>query len=161
MTDGSIETTIESPFYIRWKAHSTHMTNLNQAIETVRYVMDRNRWKHLQTQPTEEQKKLLEKFWKERDPNPDSEENELEEEYYRRVSFTNQNFAPWGGQVDGWETDRGRIYIIFGPPSDVDNPSTPTGESSAYEIWYYRNLQKRFVFLDKYGEGDYRLITEE
>ena len=161
MIDGNTETTIESSFYIRWKTHSTHMTNLDQAIETVRYVMDGNLWKHLQTQPTEEQKKLLEKFWKERDPNPDTEENELEEEYYRRVSFTNQNFAPWGGQLDGWETDRGRIYIIFGPPSDVDNPSTPTGESSAYEIWYYRNLQKRFVFLDKYGEGDYLLITEE
>ena len=161
MSDGNTEITIESPFYIRWKTHSTHITNLDQAIETVRYVMDRSLWKHLRTQPVEEQKKILETFWKERDPNPDTDENELEEEYYRRVSFTNQNFAPWGGQLDGWETDRGRVYIIFGPPSDVDNPSTATGESSAYEIWYYRNLQKRFVFLDKYGEGDYLLITEE
>jgi len=63
--------------------------------------------------------------------------------------------------MDGWRTDRGRTYIIYGPPSEIDTPSTATGGTSRYEIWYYRNLQKRFVFLDRHGNSDYRLISEE
>ncbi len=161
ISDGTTLTILESPFYIRWKAHSTEIPNLVQAIETIRLIMNRDEWNRMKNKPIEEQERLLEAFWKERDPSPGTGENELEHEYYSRVSFTNRNFAPWDSQLTGWETDRGRTYILYGPPSDVDNPSTPTGDSSRYEIWYYRNLQKRFVFLDKFGTGEYRLITEE
>ena len=161
LVDGNKETVLESPFYVRWKSHSTFIPNLKQAIETTRYIMEAGQWDQLQKLPEDEQKNILDQFWKERDPDPNTEDNELEEEYYRRVAFANHNLSTWEGGMDGWRTDRGRTYIIYGPPSEVDTPSTSTGGTSRYEIWYYRNLQKRFVFLDRHGTGDYRLISEE
>jgi len=152
---------LKSPFYVRWGSHSTFLPNLEQAAEVLYYIMDRDQWNQLKKLPREEKEKALEKFWKERDPDPSTENNELEEEYYRRVEFANQNFSPWRKSVDGWRTDRGRIYIIYGPPPDVERPTTSTGEPGNYEIWYYRNLQKRFVFLIGSDFGDYRLISEE
>jgi len=161
LTTENEEIVLESPFYVRWKSHSTFIPNLKQAVETTRYIMEARQWDQLQKLPEEEQKKNLDQFWKERDPDPDTEDNELEEEYYRRVAFANHNLSTWEGGMDGWRTDRGRTYIIYGPPSEIDTPSTATGGTSHYEIWYYRNLQKRFVFLDRHGNGDYRLISEE
>ena len=161
LTDGNTETVIESPFYVRWKSHSIFIPNLKQAVETTRYIMEARQWNQIQKLPEDEQKKMLDQFWKERDPDPNTEDNELEEEYYIRVAFANHNLSTWKGGMDGWRTDRGRTYIIYGPPSEVDTPSTSTGGTSRYEIWYYRNLQKRFVFLDRHGNSDYRLISEE
>ena len=161
LSDGTSQANLKSPFYIRWKSHTTMIPNLEQAVETIQYVMDKNEWNHLMKQPRDMQEKLLDKFWTDRDPDPSTAENELEEEYYRRVSFANQYFSSWNKGMDGWQADRGKIYIICGPPSEVESPSAPAGQKSQYEIWYYRNLQKRFVFLDRYGNGDYRLISEE
>ncbi len=150
-----------SPFFIRWKSHSVFLPNLKQAIEVLKYVMKRDEWNALRELPEHEQHKRLEQFWKERDPDPNTEINELEKEYYQRVTFANQNFTPWKGGIDGWETDRGQIYIIYGPPSDVERPPTSGSSTNRYEIWYYRSSQRRFVFLDKFGGGDFNLVSEE
>jgi len=161
ITDGKSEMTLRSPFYIRWEKHSTFLPNLEQAVEVLYYIMNRDQWNELKKLPNDEKEKGLEKFWKERDPDPRTEENELEEEYYRRVKIANQNYSLWQEGVDGWRTDRGRIYVIYGPPSDVERPPTSTGEPGIYEIWYYRNLQKKFVFMIQSNWEDYRLISEE
>ncbi|MFH1941927.1 MAG: GWxTD domain-containing protein [bacterium] len=161
LKSGTDESVLESPFYIRWKTHTTMLPSLAQAVETLQYIMESDQWNQLKQLPEKQQKEMIDKFWKERDPDPNTEENELEEEYYQRVNFASQNFASWQGDMDGWRTDRGRIYIVFGPPSDVERPSAPSGGQSSYEIWYYRNLQRRFIFLDKFGNEDYRLVSEE
>lgn len=152
---------LESRFYIRWKGHSIAILNLTQAIETVKYAMESSAYYNLLNQTEDEQQRLLDAFWKERDPSPNTPDNELEDEYYNRVSFANQNFSSWEEGMDGWSTDRGRVYIVYGPPTNVESPSTVTTNSGRYEIWYYQIHQKRFVFLDRNGTGDYRLITEE
>jgi GWxTD domain-containing protein len=161
LSDSKTNVVIKSPFYIQWKSHTTMIPNLQQAIETIQYVMEKNQWNDLMKQSPDIQQTTLGEFWDERDPDPSTQENELEEEYYRRVNFSNRHFSSWNDGTDGWRTDRGKIYIICGPPSDVESPSTATSQKSQYEIWYYRNLQKRFVFLDRYGNGDFRLISEE
>jgi len=161
LTDGKTRTVLKNPLYIQWQSHPISLPPLEQAIEVLRYVMDSDQWKQLRELPQNEQEQTLEKFWKERDPDPTTEVNELEEEYYQRVAFANHNFSSFQGSVDGWQTDRGRIYIIYGPPSDVEKPPTSTGVQSRYEIWYYRNTQRRFVFLDKFGTGEYILLSEE
>ncbi|MCJ7812187.1 GWxTD domain-containing protein [bacterium] len=155
------KTTIESPFYIRWTTHSTLLPNLNDVIETLKYIMDPTQWKELKDQPKKEQEKIIDTFWKERDPIPATEKNELEEEYYRRITFSNQYFSNWQEETEGWQTDRGRIFIIYGKPSLVENPADATDQFSRYEIWIYSHLKKRFVFFDSHGTGDYRLIAEE
>lgn len=161
MTDNQKTLASEESFYIRWGTHPTSMPNLSLALETLKFVMDPEELDNLIHLPESEQKARLDAFWKERDPDPATPENELEEEYYRRVAFTIKNFSLWQSGIDGWKTDRGRIYILYGPPTDVERPVTSSsGGQSKYEIWHYRHLQRRFVFLDRYGTEEYRLIEE-
>lgn len=149
---------LETSFIVRWSSHSVLMTDLNQAVETLQYLMPRDEWTTLNALPEDEQKEMIETFWKERDPNPETPENELEEEFFLRVAFANENFFTWPDGRNGWRSDRGRIYIIYGPPTTVERPASEG--SNRYEIWTYRHLQRRFVFLDRLGSGDFRLISE-
>jgi GWxTD domain-containing protein len=97
-----------------------------------------------------ERDNFIEAFWQRRDPTPDTEENEYKEEHYRRIAYANEHFA---AGVPGWKTDRGRIYIIYGPADEIDShPSGGTyerpmeeggGETSTFpfEDWRYRYLE--------------------
>jgi GWxTD domain-containing protein len=98
----------------------------------------------------EERDNFIEAFWQRRDPTPDTEENEYKEEHYRRIAYANEHFA---AGIPGWKTDRGRIYIMYGPADEVDShPSGGTyerpmeeggGETSTFpfEDWRYRYLE--------------------
>lgn len=66
---------------------------------------------------------FIEQFWKRRDPTPDTERNEYREEHYRRIAYTNEHFKTY---IPGWKTDRGRVYIMYGPPDEIE--SHPAGE---------------------------------
>lgn len=95
-------------------------------------------------------------FWKRRDPTPGSAENEYKQEFYRRVRHANRTFAYM--RRDGWQTDRGRIYIVFGHPDQLEDwPYSPN--SPPYQEWhYYRDGRyKRFLFVDENEDGEYRL----
>jgi GWxTD domain-containing protein len=86
--------------------------------EDVVYIItdeERNAFKHLQTD--EEREQFVEQFWKRRDPTPDTEENEYKEELYRRIAYANEHYA---SGIPGWKTDRGMIYIKYGPADEVD-----------------------------------------
>ena len=65
----------------------------------------------------EERDDFIENFWLRRDPTPDTPENEFKEEHYRRIAYANEHFA---AGMPGWKTDRGRIYIMYGPPDEID-----------------------------------------
>ena len=82
----------------------------------------RSAFLHLQT--NEEREQFIEQFWQRRNPDPDSAENTFKEEHYRRIAYANEHFA---SGIPGWKTDRGRIYIMWGPPDEVD--SHPSGGS--------------------------------
>jgi len=88
------------------------------------------------------------------DPTPETEHNELMDEYYKRVSYANENFDGW---KDGWETDRGMIYILFGPPDQVERTNPSMSNSTLYQIWTYNRINKQFIFKDQNGFGDFRL----
>ena len=95
-------------------------------------------------------------FWDGRDPTPGTSVNEAKDEFYRRVNIANQNFTHMYRQ--GWKTDRGRIYIIYGEPDQVDDyPVVPN--MHPYQEWhYYRGSKyRKFVFVDVNEDGDYRL----
>jgi GWxTD domain-containing protein len=99
-------------------------------------------------------KRYLE-FWKKKDPSPNTEENEIFNEYYRRIVFANEKYSHY---TEGWKTDRGMVFILLGPPSNVDRHPFDY-DSKPYEVWEYYDLNKNFVFIDETGFGDYRLIT--
>jgi GWxTD domain-containing protein len=130
---------------------------------------ERDAWKKLDTD--DERDKYIEEFWRSRDPDPDTEENEFKEQFYERVAYANEHFA---SGKPGRMTDRGRIYIKFGKPDSVE--SHPTGGSYdrmpwegggstttyPFERWYYRYLPHgrsgvELEFVDLSGSGEYRL----
>jgi GWxTD domain-containing protein len=116
-----------------------------------------------------EREKFIEQFWLRRDPTPDTPRNEYKEEHYRRIAYTNDNF----GFVDtaGWRTDRGRIYIMFGPPDErevhekggVSTQGRPV--TLPFEIWRYRFIDGvgrdvYMEFVDAAHRGDYRMTRD-
>ncbi len=120
-------------------------------LSIVRYTITPEERKIFIELPPSEREKFKEEFWKKRDPYPTTEDNEYKTEYYRRIEYANKYFV--GGRP-GYLQDRGRIYILFGPPTQkVRYP----GSSPPYEIWYYGMFPVTFV--DRYYNGDYQLVA--
>lgn len=124
-----------------------------------------------QLKSDEERENFIENFWRRRDPNPDTEENEYREEYYERIAYANEHYT---SGIPGWKTDRGRTYIAWGKPDSVeshpsggsyDRPSYEGGGSTStypFEIWFYRHLEGvgsgvEIEFVDPTGTGEYRI----
>ncbi len=125
-------------------------------LSKVRYIITKEERKIFLELPDSEKEKFKEEFWKKRDPDPDTEENEFKIEYFNRIERATELFM--GEGKPGWLTDRGRIYVLFGPPTD--RITYPMGEDSygrCREIWYYGNFP--VVFVDDTCTGSYRLIT--
>lgn len=132
------------------------INDFDEAIEQMVYIASSSEIKNIKKNKTLDEK--LQKFfdfWKEKDPNPNTLENEVMNEYYRRVDYANENFSHY---VKGWKTDMGMVYIILGPPNNVDRHPFDY-DAKPYEIWEYYDLNRSFVFMDYTGFGDYRLIT--
>src|ERR1700730_12078110 len=130
---------------------------------------ERKAFKKLATD--EERERFIEEFWRRRDPDPDTEENEFKEEYYERIAYANEHFA---SGIPGWKTDRGRIWIMYGKPDErethpmggsYDRPSYEGGGSTStypFEQWFYRYLPGvgsgvEIEFVDPTGSGEYRI----
>ena len=128
----------------------------------------------LALQTDEERENFIENFWRRRDPNPDTEENEFREQYYERIAYANEHFT---SGIPGWKTDRGRIYIAWGKPDEIethpsggayDRPSYEGGGSTTtypFEIWWYRHLDGpgdgiEIEFVDPTGTGEYRIARD-
>src|SRR3954470_11309640 len=143
--------------------------------EDVRWIItdeERNAFKQLSND--EERDNFVEQFWLRRDPTPDTLENEFKEEHYRRIAYANEHFAA-GKQ--GWRTDRGRIYIVFGPADEIDShpsggqyqrPSEEGGGSTStfpFETWRYRYIEDvgqeiEIEFVDTCMCGDYHMTMD-
>src|SRR5579864_4590144 len=119
--------------------------------EDVRWIIsDEERKAFMQLSNDEERDKFIEAFWDRRNPNPDSEDNEFKDEHYRRIEYANEHYA---AGIPGWKTDRGRIYIVYGPPDEIESHAgggtyerpmeEGGGETSTFpfEDWRYRYLE--------------------
>lgn len=149
----TVQRTARFGFY--WQFVPGTEKDLDLAIKQLRYIAKEDSIKHfLKKGSYEEKKAFFQRFWESKDPNPDTEANELMEEYYRRVNYANGQFSSSG--LGGWITDRGRIFIKFGQPDDVERHPFEAN-SYPYEIWRYYSLQKNFLFIDRTGFGDYDL----
>jgi GWxTD domain-containing protein len=149
-----------------------HQNWLNQDVTYIITDEERKAFKQLSNE--EERDKFIEAFWDRRNPNPDSEDNEFKDEHYRRIEYANEHYA---AGVPGWKTDRGRIYIVYGPPDEVQShPSGGPyerpmeeggGETSTYpfEVWRYRHLdnigeQVEIEFVDDCMCGAYEMTMD-
>jgi len=143
--------------------------------EDVRWIItdeERKTFDALKTDDEREQ--FIEQFWLRRDPDPDTDNNEYREEYYTRIAYANEHFT---SGIPGWKTDRGRIYIMFGAPSEkethpsggsYDRPTWEGGGSTStypFEIWWYRYIEGvgsdvEIEFVDPTGSGEYRIARD-
>ncbi len=132
----------------------TVLSDLNLAIKQLRYVAYQNELEYINSGETElERQKRFTQFWEERDPSLGTERNEAFDEYYGRINFANNTFKSY---TEGWMTDMGMVYIVFGPPMSADRQSG-YGDNRNYERWLYGN-NRDFLFVDNSGFGDYRLV---
>ncbi len=143
-------------------------------IDVAYIITDEERRAFKSMSTDEERQQFVEQFWLRRDPTPDTEENEFKEEHYRRIAYANERFA---SGIPGWKADRGRIYIMYGPPDERDeHPSGGTyerpmeeggGTTSTYpfEKWRYRYIDGigtniEIEFVDPSMSGEFRLTMD-
>ena len=143
--------------------------------EDVAYIItDEERSAFMRLQTDEEREQFIENFWLRRDPTPDTVENEFREEHYRRIAYANEHFA---SGIPGWKTDRGRIYITYGPPDEIDDhssggsyerpPEEGGGETSTYPFqqWRYRWIEGVgtnviIEFVDPTMSGEFHMTMD-
>src|SRR5579863_8896472 len=143
--------------------------------EEVSYIItEEEKAAFLRLTTNEERDQFIEEFWRRRNPDPDSAENPAREEHYRRIAYANERFS---SGVPGWKTDRGHIYILWGPPDEIDShaagstydrPPEQGGGSTtvhAFDIWRYRHLEDigeniELWFVDPTGSGEYHLTMD-
>jgi GWxTD domain-containing protein len=140
----------------RWYGLPRSIKDLDLAIDQLKYIAKDDEVSKLKDAKTADEKMAaFTDFWKKRDPNPNTPRNEKMEEYYARVDYANKHFSHY---IDGWRTDMGMVYIMFGAPNNVDRHPFDV-DAKPYEIWAYYDLNYSFVFVDQTGFGDYRLET--
>jgi GWxTD domain-containing protein len=143
--------------------------------EDVSYIIsdeEKQAWKRLATD--DERQQFIEQFWLRRDPTPDTEENEFKEEHYRRIAYANEHYA---SGIPGWKTDRGRIYIMYGPADEIEDHSSGGsyqrpmeeggGETSTYpfQTWRYRYIEGigtniMIEFVDPTMSGEFHMTMD-
>ena len=142
--------------------------------DVVYIITDAERKAFLELQTNEEREQFIEEFWQRRNPDPDSVDNPVKEEHYRRIAYANEHFA---SGIAGWRTDRGRIYIMYGKPDtleshtqgeDYERPLDQGGgqtKTYGFEDWTYHYIEGigenvELEFVDPTGTGEFRLTTD-
>ncbi len=148
--------TTQRPFIVRWRGMPVAAKDMELAIEQLQYIANPGDVDHINeaTVDAERRKRFVE-FWRKKDPNPNTPRNEAMEEYYAKVEYANKHFRHY---IEGWRTDMGMVYIIFGAPNNVDRHPFDI-DSKPYEVWSYYDMNHQFTFVDETGFGDYRLTT--
>ena len=129
--------------------------SMDQAIASMRYILQDKEWKEFKKANKDDRELIFLDYWSKKDPTPTTKENELQNEYFKRVEFANSNFK---GYKEGWDSQMGMIYILFGPPNDLETYNDPMTRYYS-QRWHYYRINKYFDFVDEQGFGDYRLTT--
>jgi GWxTD domain-containing protein len=160
---------MEKPRNVKTELKKAYKDWLDKDVTYIITDDERKAFKKLATD--DEREKFIEEFWRRRDPDPDTDENEFKEEYYERIAYANEHFA---SGIPGWRSDRGRIWIMYGKPDErethpsggsYDRPATEGGGSTTtypFETWFYRYLPGvgsgvEIEFVDPTGTGEYRI----
>ncbi len=138
---------------------SMGQAQLDQEFDEARYVStsaEREQYKKLDG--VDAKRRFLYGFWKRLNENPVAAGNDFRTQYLEKVAYANQHFSV--GNIKGWKTDRGRVYIVYGKPDEIDRHPNES-DSKPYEVWYYNSIEGgvSFDFVDRTGFGDYMLVN--
>jgi GWxTD domain-containing protein len=148
-----VKAKLERTFQIEWSFFNLLKNDYAKAIDQLKYVASSDEIKKLKQVPEDRRMQAWLEFWKSKDPTPNTPENELKDEYYRRLKYVNQNFTL--PIREGWETDMGMVYMVYGPPDEVERHPFDR-ETQAFQKWYYYKNNRVFLFMDR-GDGEYLL----
>lgn len=133
-------------------------SELDHEFEMVRYIASRDEVTQYQSlRGVEAKRKAMFEFWNRRDDDPSVPGNERKSEYFKRLEYCKQHFKT--GFREGWKTDRGRVFIVYGPPDEVERHANEV-DVKPFEIWIYNSIQGgvQFIFGDRSGFSDYVLL---
>jgi GWxTD domain-containing protein len=139
---------VSAPF---WVSDASYLLKVNQ----LQYIATPEEMARLKSAPVSERDSLWQEFWRARDPTPNTELNEAEDEYFERIAYCEEHF---GNPDRGYLSDRARVYMRLGAPDEVESHPFEI-DRWPYEIWYYYNRSQRFVFVDQQGFGVYILVS--
>lgn len=142
-------------FRSQWNDMPTSLLNLDIAIDMLRFIANKETIRKIASGTPAERERKFRSFWKERDPTPNTEFNELMAEYYQRIDYTYKNFTT--ENTKGYNSDRGEVYIKYGPPNDINRKFPKEGATT--EVWTYPNRQ--FIFKATTGFGDFKLVSNQ
>ncbi len=152
---GKAESSSQATFRILRSSVPRVEAELDQEIEPLIYITTPSEIATLKEGTFKERTEKFLDFWLRRADNNKEAAEAMRAEFYKRVDYANLHLS--GGFSKGWQSDRGRIYIVYGQPDQVETHNEDF-TTAPYQIWYYYDLKLEFVFLDEFGTGDYRLV---
>ncbi len=155
LTQSKKEKEVQKKISIYKPGLSGFVDNAEISFQQMKYILTNDERKNAKGKKGKDLEQIFLSYWQKRDPTPKTSINELMEEYYIRVNYVNEYFnMSW---KEGWETDFGMIYILFGPPDEIQRSNVNSNNTSIFQVWYYSRLNKQFVFKDQNGFGDFKL----
>jgi GWxTD domain-containing protein len=157
VTTNGVQRSSSNAINLRWKNMPVSLEDPRDAIAPMIHILTEDQYKDMMSGDRTQQFKKLFTYWKAQDPTPFTAYNEKLAAFYQRVDYAYFNFAS-GRILDGALTDRGKIYILYGPPTKTERRLLP-GEAPT-EVWTYtNNVQREFSFTDPSAKGDYKLVA--
>lgn len=155
---GQIKQAQEHQFRVIWPFRPVSLTDPDLAVEALRHIATDQQIYDMQSGSAARRADAFYEFWRSKDPDTTTAYNEVMAEYYYRVDEAMRKFSTLG-EGDGYKTDRGRVYILYGPPEQTDRLLQPGAAPT--EVWTYGRLKKRFVFIDPNKNGTFVLSQTE
>jgi GWxTD domain-containing protein len=153
-TDGKDQFKHEASFRVVWPNRPMSLMDWDISTDALRYIAKPEEMEKIVSSSSEKGLEEFRSFWRKRDPDTTTAYNQIMVEYYRRVDEAIRQFSTVK-ELDGYKTDRGRIYILNGPPTNVERSVLPG--QPLRELWTYDNIKKQFVFTEKNKSGNYIL----
>ncbi|HNR66442.1 MAG TPA: GWxTD domain-containing protein [bacterium] len=157
---GPLSARAERQFRVFWGDLDLTEKNSNVLVDQLKLIAPKEWIRQVRETDPAKHETLIEEFWRQRDPDPETPGNPLKTEFFLRVDYANRNFPEFFDNRQGWETDRGRTFVLNGPPTQVEKQPAELNRPTA-EIWFYAHLNKRYIFSDRNGSGRYRLVKVE
>lgn len=144
----------DNVFQSYWSDIPTSLLSLDMAIDMLRFMASEETVDRIDSGSDVTRERKFREFWEKRDPTPNTEFNELQAEYYNRIDYAYENFSTQN-QL-GFNSDRGKVYINYGPPNDINRTFPADGPTT--EVWTYDN--RKFIFKATSGFGDFKLVSQ-
>jgi GWxTD domain-containing protein len=154
VTAGGASLSCNAPLAVVWPEQPESLRDVTYALESLRFFVSEHELDSLSSGDFSERVTHLEQFWKKRDPTPETADNPIMTEFYRRVDHARTAFATLKVK-DGTRSDRGKIYVLHGPPTHVERTLDPSRGFT--EVWSYERPRKEFTFRDPLRDGSYIL----